>query len=61
MEMAEIMEHGALKCPLVLCYFYHIFFSIRLNGEFKALKKVLCVCVCIYVYIYICIHIHRSI
>lgn len=26
MEMAEIMEHRALKCPLVLYYFYHIVF-----------------------------------
>lgn len=26
MEMVEIMEHRALKCPPVLCFIFFIFF-----------------------------------
>lgn len=43
MEMAEIMEHRALKFPLVL-YFFSLFFKIFISKkiklrEFKALKE----------------------
>lgn len=41
MEMVKIMEHRALKCPLVLyIFFLNFLLPRRLNREFKAFKRV---------------------